>query len=580
MIERFFAFLLCCCAVCLPSAGFAQTTAPDEFTAAADGELFLFPPQTPAELVRAVQITQQMRRPADARRYLQQLLATATTTDDLTALRREFGIGTFLDLYSDPNLQPEAQELLNAVGAAAGEAVPSGFRIGQLLEQPGTTTRERADAIMEIVSARDAAVPVLLEAEPETDAGRLATTILEAWARPLRYGLLNELESADDATRIRILRLLYRTADQELIPVLLRWQFGPDVSPAVVDQAEVTIRALAGDRPVPETAAAAANRIANRIRALVAEAGSRFGMQDVPGELASIPDAADRQRLLDSATRLADSLLAIAPQDPRSVILSEVVRLASEETDAAPAAGGIDAEQRNAVLATALELRNSKAAYGALRQWAAESESDPSAVPETGVLTQALADPDARVRALAAGLLLVSGRRAASPILLQQQRDALERGSVRPEAVVVDSRETQSAELVAVLRDGGFTAASSGTSAAGFDVAVGQLQCELILLQANCQQWPLSLAVANLRADGRTAETPIIVYGSRRARDAVRRLATRYPGIWFLEEPVTRLTLFERLSLYRVPDPLLDTDARLELKSRTVALPTTAAGPE
>ena len=101
----------------------------------------------------------------------------------------------------------------------------------------------------------------------------------------------------------------------------------------------------------------------------------------------------------------------------------------------------------------------------------------------------------------------------------------------------------------------------------GFELAVSQLQTELVLVHSNCQQWPLTQLVANLRADGRTAGVPIVVYGPAWSRDAVRSIAKNYDGVWFIDEPVTELTLFQRMGWLRIPGPLLSPGERQQLKT-------------
>lgn len=543
----------------LPGAALAQDAAGSGDETPVDSP-FQFEPETPEQLLRAVLICQRLQRPLDAKRYLQRLIDPPIAGSDALKLRRQFGIGTFLTLYSDANLQPEAKQLLEAINEASVQVSPSAVRIQQLLAQPGPDAQTRAASVLEILSAGDGALPSLLEADPETDAGRLADLLLTRHAREYRHGLVEQLAVVDDPTRVHVLRLLYRTADVELVPRLLRWQFGPDVDSRVADQARTTILALAGNRPVPETREAAAATLTARVRDLLRLSSSRFGIQPVPGEQSLGRNDEEAARQLELADHLSKDLLVLAGDDASAQALQLAATLAGNEVPEESA--DLTMSELEDVLSLSRGLTNSNAAYQVLRLMQARFEMQPDELPDGALLADALADGDVRVRAAALKLMSASGQSVMAPLLFDRQAAALRDGSTRPEAVVIDPRPEFRTELVSVLSDAGYSASPAATGRDGFEAATGQLQCDLLLVHANCQRWPLSAAVANFRADGRTRDVPIVVYGPGWARDAVRRLARNYAGVWFLEEPVTQFTLFERLGYLNVPGPRLSADER------------------
>jgi hypothetical protein len=539
-------------------------------------ELFFFQPETPEQIVEAIEIADRIGRPSVAQKLMRQLVAPLPTTADLIALRKRFGIGLFVDLYTRPHLQPEAKQLLTAINEASIQAAPSAFRIEQLLQEPGDNTKSRAEAVLEILVAGDEAVPVLLAAEQGTEAGSFANAILTQHARDLRAGLLNQLATVDDATRVRILRLLRLTADPTLTDRLLRWQFGKNVDRSVADEAGETIAVLSQSAGTPDSGESAARHLSTRIAQLMKSASTRFGTQDIPADQSRFPTDAERAASLQQASLLADDFAVISDDAEQAAALQLVTGLATGQgvQDSAT----IESHTVEAALKLALQTRNHTAAVAALQIMDAQFNSSEPTTPNHTLLIAALADRDPRTRIMAAGLLARSGQSQSAVGAVRRQAEAVIAGSLLPEAVIIDPRATERIDVTTVLTAAGFSAVASATGVGGFELAANQLQCELVLVHSNCQQWPLSELIANLRADSRTGGVPIVVYGPMGARDSVRRLARIYEGVWFIEAPVTELTLFQALALLRVPGPILSQDDRQQLKSMQPVFEGAAAG--
>jgi len=531
--------------------------------------IFHFAPETPQQLVRAIEIADQVGRPTEAQRFIRQLVSPLPVTEELVALRREFGIGVFLDLYTRPHLQPEAKQLLDAVNEASREIIPSQLRLEQLLNDPAGNAESRSAAVLEILSARDEAVPVLLAADPDSPAGQLASSILKRNARELRRGLYAQLDNtADPTVRARILNLLSRTGDPSLADRLLRWQFGADVSPEVASAAANAVERLAAGAAVPATRAAAAERLSQNVMKHLKAASTRFGTQDIPADQSHFPDDSDRSELVTLAQSQAADLVVLTDADDRAKSLQFASQLAmpGATVSADPASAAVI----DGALKVALAAQNWPAATAILELIRAEAAEGNASVPDSHLLTSALLDRDPRVRVAAAQLLLETGQTEAARGDLRRQIQAVVSGSFLPEAVVIEPRGTERIDGVTLLRGAGFDVVGAATGAEGFELAANQLQTELILVHSNCQQWPLTQLVANLRADARTKGVPIVVYGPSWSRDAVRAVARNYDGVWFIDEPVTELTLFERMSWLRVPGPLLSPEDRQRLKSMIV----------
>jgi hypothetical protein len=61
----------------------------------------------------------------------------------------------------------------------------------------------------------------------------------------------------------------------------------------------------------------------------------------------------------------------------------------------------------------------------------------------------------------------------------------------------------------------------------------------LVAVHANVVRWPLSQTLSNLRADARTAQIPIVIYGPESVRQQVAGALTHYPLIDYLSESST-----------------------------------------
>ena len=139
-----------------------------------------------------------------------------------------------------------------------------------------------------------------------------------------------------------------------------------------------------------------------------------------------------------------------------------------------------------------------------------------------------------------------------SPIL-QSQPDRRFRGSQRvveiltraisgthsPFAVVIDSNRERANETAGLLTRIGFEAVTAFTGREGFELAADRANVVLVAVHANVIRWPLSQTISNLRADARTAQIPIVIYGPESVRQQVAGALTHYPLIDYLSESST-----------------------------------------
>ena len=560
-------------AVCIAgivSPSLAQDSAKQETAIASD--LFQFPPYTPDKIIEAAAITRKLDRHDDSRKFLRKLIDLQLGEMELRDLRKRLGAGPFLELSADQKLQPEARELLKVVNAAS---MPQPLSVGQLQEliQALATPGEAAtDAVETIVANGDNSAAALLAADPATPAGKVAEHVLKAHARDMRHGLMTELSLADPAGRVRIVQFLAGTADPDLAVNLLRWQFDPESDAATRDVAAMAVERLSNGDLKVSTAAEASELLTQRGASLLKSAAARFANFRDLKVINDIKPRDRRAELLSDATSYLTDAVALDSANTQAATLLLVAKSAVSDPALSVAASAA-ANQEIAALASALhaavDLGDATAGIEILR---AMSSSDFSSVaPEalddaSSALKLAVNSPDPRIRFLAADVATNVAHTDVSVPAIERTFKAIRTGSLKPEAVVVDSDDRALRDLDVALENVGFTVAPRQTGQDGFDAAMQQMNPELILVDAESAGWPLATTLANFRADVRTRNTPIVVIGPERFAKRVERLSEIHPGIWFLTEPAGIDTLALRLDSLLLPPHLLSPEDRAALK--------------
>ncbi len=529
-------------------------------------QLFQFPPETPAELLQAVQIAQKLDRVSEARDWLKQLSERDPSSPEMQALRRESGLSHFVAFARDTRLQPEAADLLRNMQQAlpqlsAGELAD---RVGRL----GTPGRTTDDAIHDLLMAGEASLPVLLAVDPATPAGRVAGELLEQWSVDFRGGLLDLLSTVNAGTQVRILDLLGRTARPQLAIRLLRWQFsGEDLK--VREAAGRAIQRLVGNA-MPASAEEAASFLLFQAELSLRDAGRR--QKPVAESAVSVTvDPRLNPSSLQRAEQLIADALAISPGNEDGLLLQFVSTAAATvpSLSAAPtvAAGKSEKELLN-VLERSLELEQGAAAVECLRGLSKLTLTRAEAPDAAVVLAEATESPDARVRILSSILirrhrLEVSWARAGVFRSLLSAKS----GGLKPEAVVIAPDDQLALLIRHLLEDMNYEVAAAETGPTGFEAAAAQMNCELVFLSMYPSRWPASVTLANLRADIRTRNTPVVLVGPEAKRVEAEALAAVHPGVEFVSEPIGALTFPSQFRALSVPGPLLEAADRQVLQA-------------
>lgn len=568
-------------AICLLCSHSILAQSPEE-TESRD-QLFFFKPDTPARQVRGALLAERLDRPGLAQGYLNDLIDSNPSVEQLLDLRRQFGIGAFLKLSTTPSLQPTSQQLLKMINDAARQDAPSAVAVDALIAELGQSSRQTVDVSLRILAAENAAVVPLLAADVATPQGQIADQLLKRNVRRFRRGLVEALPDADDATQQRILKLLGHSAAPELALDLVRYQFSENAD--VAAEARTALHHLSGEQAVfdhPDQAAEMLSQEAIRLTSAACQAFPDKRARQMETDLARQQGVDENSTygtaLLQRAVRLSADAVAISPESGLAAATQLTSEMAEQSwpvrwnSQVVVSADGIDpAVTPPATHVTAFELALQTGNTAALQQMLAEPATSVAiARHEPALFRQTLLYHDVRVRLLAAAVARVCDL---SSSYADNTIHSVIRGSERPEAVVIDSRSGESADAAAVMNERGYATAAALSGQSGWKAASGQLQCELVLVHSNCLRWSLSDTIANLRQDYRTASSPIVIYGPERDGLRTDSVRTNLPGIWFIPEPIAAITIQDYLQNADVRPPALTSQERKQMTRFARSLP-------
>jgi hypothetical protein len=156
----------------------------------------------------------------------------------------------------------------------------------------------------------------------------------------------------------------------------------------------------------------------------------------------------------------------------------------------------------------------SSAAVGALAVLAKTASPAILITGETP-LSEALNDPDPRVQLAAAVTVLRLNpdrpfRDATRVVEILARALA---SDPMPTAVIIDPNVQRGSTIAGFAREMGYESVLTATGQLGFTAAAERTIPTFVLVNLNVSRWPLSQMIANFRADTRTRNVPIIVYG-------------------------------------------------------------------
>lgn len=515
----------------------------DPFLPGEDESFLLTEPTTPEEYFRAAVLAQRIARPNLARGYLQGFLASNPDDELLLRLRDEYGPGVISRLANQPELQPLSTQLADRIAEVFRRRGADPARIEALIDALGRREAEAAPAREALINAGDAVIPQILLRLRGADevTTRQLLDALAGMREAALPALHAALESPDDGLKVQVLSVIGRIGSRRSVPHLY--------FPAYADDQPVTVRtaARAALAEVARTGrlgsdvtdpADVAGRLADAAVALLSEplppadaaaepaAGIRVWTWDAAAGTARFAELDERGADLAEGTRFARQAFRLAPSRPETQSLYLAFLLGSEAYqakaavppagpgtafNAALAAGPTTAED---VLRQALRYNIPRAGVAALAV-IAQTGAAASLFESDSAVVAALDAADPRVQLAAAAAVLSLGPDRPFPhsgrvveILARTLSD-----SPDATAVIIDPSVQRGSTLAGFVRDLGYQVAFARSGQQGFATAARQVRPAFVLVNLNVSQWPLSQTLANFRADARTREVPIVVYG-------------------------------------------------------------------
>jgi HEAT repeat protein len=544
---------------------------------ASDESPLLVEPKTTGEFFDAAVLTDRLYRPALTKRYLEKLLQSNPSADALLEMRNKYGPGIFLHLARDPALKPAAQQLLDRVTATLQKREEDPAFLDSLIEGLQGSPSDRDTAIQMLTNLGPSAVPRILKHLGAPKPNEESNVLVQGLARmgdqviPVLFGAL---ESTNELTRTGAIQALGLLGSKMAVPYLLDPAFDPSQPTGIRSTARTALARIMGI-PTEKGDGVSPFGAANELKKLARDAlGNRIVWPTAEGktdlwtwndELKSVV----RNRVspvvasLYTGLQFARQAISMSPEDRDGQILFLALEFAwgaQEESKEArpehlasflPAApesihnlaltAGPDVA--SGTLALGMALGNPAVEIGALHALAAVGAREEiyGTRQSRSPLLAALNDPNPEVQ-YAAAVAILRGNPEARFRGAQRVVEVLTRaisGTGSPVAVVIDTNRAEGNEMASVLNQMGFETLTAATGREGFELAIGASNVVLVAVQTNVIRWPLSQTVANLRADSRTAQLPILIFGPESVRAEIRGLLTHYSQVQFMIEAAT-----------------------------------------
>jgi HEAT repeat protein len=518
-------------------------------------------PQGPEAIFDAVLLMLRIDRQDLAHNYLQQFLATQPDGDLLLQLRDRHGMSTFLRLSQIEALQPASQQLLKQVETAAIATLNDPAHFDNLIGQLQAGPRQQEAAITGLRQLGADAVPGLLQRLGQGERVEQHNLLLYALTRigPAAVPpLLAAIESPVERTRALAIESLGWLGDESIVPHLLYPAFGNDQPPliqTVARQAIARIRYGDADRTDRVSFSGVVDEVRDRAVRHFSGHGEWIPDEDGLVEVWSFdpqqgmvvksvvtPARASAFR----AQRLAREAMLMSPERPDL----QALYLASSLAEAGYRAGWDQpwpigpgtahnlalfsgAELTEQALQLALEHQNAAAAVGAIKVLG--QIGTPALLvggpARRSALVAALDYPHDRVQFAAAVAILQidpPGHVPSAYRVVEILARAVNDGG-RPASVVVDPNTSRGASIAATLNALGYDATIVNCGTAGFKTAIARGDVQLAVVHPNVVCWELTQTVANFKADARTANIPVAIFGPQPLQHEMRWLLDNTP---------------------------------------------------
>jgi HEAT repeat protein len=536
----------------------------------------LVEPKTPTEFLDAAVLTDRLYRPALAKRYLEKLLQSNPSDEALLDMRAKYGPAVFLHLADEPALKPAGPQLLERMTTALRKHQEDAAFLDSLIQGLQGGPSDRDTSIQMLTNLGPTAVPRILKhlaaPKPNEEPGILVQALVQMGAQVVPV-MCGALESRNDSLRDGAIQALGLLQSKAAIPYLLEPAFDNSQPAGIRSAARTALErilgiptekgdGISGFGAVAELKKMARDGLANRLAWPTTEGKTDLWTWSDESQSVVRNRVSPLNASLYNGLRFARQAIALAPEDREAQVLFLALDFAWDANGpkeigadgvAVPARIGPGTPYNLALtagpdvasdtLALGLALGNPAVSLGALHALAAvgaREEVYGTHHPRSPLLA-ALNDPHPEVQYAAAIAILRSNpetRFRGSQRVVEVLTRAIS-GSPSPFAIVIDANRERGNEMAGLFTQIGFEAVTAGTGREGFEIAVQRTNVVLVALQANVIRWPLSQTVANLRADARTAQIPIVIYGPESVRAEIRGLLTHYPQVEYVGDSMT-----------------------------------------
>src|SRR5262245_4052915 len=577
LLTRLFVAGCFSCAPQLVTAQEAETAEPEPSAEAPAAEPAALPtdpkssplatePKSPAELFEATLLMVDIARLDLAKLYLAKLMEEPLDDDLLLALRDKHGAAAFLKLTNIPQLKTAAVKLMDLSNAAAIKQAGDPARIARLIDQLEGDPELVAEAEAELESLGTAVVPGLLQvlrnAEQAPRHEPAMTAILRV-GDPAVPQLVAALDAPDDTFRADVLSMLGSLRSTAAIPWLWFPALSPDESPIVRTAARQALaRILNIPGPTGADRIATEGTVDRMLKSVREHFRNEYAWKtDDAGKVALWSWSAKQETIVPrlvspeeaseiTGLRFAREALGLAPdrRDTQTSYLclalaGEIRRsgfdnpLPTGPGTAHDLALSVGSDVALNVLSEAFNSTRPAVAVAALKVFSQVGTLDQLNLSgaRRSVVNAALDYPDPRVQFAAAVAILQIDPKTpfpGAPRVVEILKRAL--GSEgRPHAVVGEVSVQRGSMLAGILRELGYEPQVFMSGRDAFAAAAQRTDVELVILHPNIIRWALTETLANLRADARTANIPIVIHGPADLAEKMRRRAREFQLVSF-----------------------------------------------
>jgi HEAT repeat protein/CheY-like chemotaxis protein len=550
-----------------PGAPAGAPTAGQPALPPAEESPLLTEPKTPVELFDAAVLCDRLYRPVLAKRYLEKFLQSNPPDALLLDVRDKYGPALFLRFAHNPDLQPFGAQVAELTTAATRRRSEDTAYLDSLIHNLGGQPEDRDTAQEMLENIGPTVVPRILQHVAAPQANESVEILVQAMVhmgQKVVPVLLGALESTNDAVRVAALQALGYLGSKRAVLYLLAPAFSEHEPTGVRHAARLAlshilgVSAERGDGPSSYGAAAelrkaARDALANRLVWPTTDGFTEVWTWNEASKAVvdnHIPPAAAS---IYAAVRFSRAALALSPENPETqalMVASDFAWQSQAKGDRGAISIGtydtaltMGADVLAHALAIGLKVGNPGVSVNALHALGAlgvRHQLFGTQAPHSPVLA-ALNDPSSEVQYAAAVAILQSEpdrRFRGSQRVVEVLTRAIS-GTHSPFAVVIDSNHERANETAGLLTQIGFETVTAFTGREGFDVAAERANVVLVAVQANVIRWPLSQTISNLRADARTAQIPIVIYGPEYVRPQIAGTLVYYPQITFIPESST-----------------------------------------